>query len=439
MLAVLFSALFAVACGDGASTAHTHIASTAWQSDEDGHYRVCIECGERLDESPHLGGNATCTEKGVCEVCKTVYGEYGAHAYTQVRSDETTHWTECLCGAMSPDGKTPHEGGNATCQAQATCEICHTAYGGYGVHEYTVLAYDENYHWKVCVCGEIDETSMQLHRGGTATCTEKAVCEDCDRVYGRYGAHEYTVLASDENYHWKVCVCGEIDPTGKSMHSGGEATCIAAAHCTVCDTPYGALGAHSGGEATCTALAICLRCSQPYGTLKNHTYTIVNHDEQYCWLECACGAIDEDSKMELEVDVPPTEGGTADETPTTPETTDEENEETPTPEEEETQSSALQGSGTDKDPYVLAKGQTVNLQIVDSSEKIYFQYAAATDVRVSFSDANNVDASSIQYGDAYYLQYVGPTNISLEGGAIYVFALYPSSVGALSFTFTVES
>ena len=79
------------------------------------------------------------------------------------------------------------------------------------------------------------------HTGGTATCTEKAICEVCGHAYG-------TVLP----------------------HTGGEATCTSPAECEVCGTPYGQPLGHDvvtleGKAPTCTETgltegAYCTRC-----------------------------------------------------------------------------------------------------------------------------------------------------------------------------------
>ena len=48
------------------------------------------------------------------------------------------------------------------------------------------------------------------HRGGTATCLEKAVCEVCGEHYGARLAHEFaTEWSTDELQHWHICErCG---------------------------------------------------------------------------------------------------------------------------------------------------------------------------------------------------------------------------------------
>ncbi len=536
-IATLFAASFGIACKTTDSTSHSHTVYAQWKSDENAHFQVCADCEERVNQAPHEGGVATCTSQAICDVCARFYGEYANHAYTQIEKDETHHWNTCACGALADEEKALHSGGNATCQTKAVCEVCHVEYGDYAAHTYTEVGRDENYHWKECSCGAVDETSLQLHDGGNATCEEKATCADCGRAYGTYAPHDYTEKKGDEYYHWTECVCGEVSPSGTSLHVGGEATCLSAAKCDFCKLEYGSLGTHSGGTATCTQLAVCLHCSNPYGATKNHQYTIENHDERYAWLECICGAIDEYSKVEIEIEPPPTEptepdtgegetddtdGGTEEPPPTEPteptepdtgegetddtdggteelpteptepdtgegetgdadggteelptepteptepdtgegetDDTDGGTEELPTEPTEPTEpdtgegetgdtdggteepppTAPLLGGGTEWDPYVLTQGQTVNLQITDNTACIYFQYTATMDGLVHFTATNNVDVSYIQYSDGYDMQYVAPTNISVTGGVVYTFLLYPSNAGEMSFTFTVS-
>ena len=59
--------------------------------------------------------------------------------------------------------------------------------------------------------GQIPYRALAAHTGGTATCTEKAVCEVCHEPYGELLAHNYAAAwSSDAAGHWHACtVCGE--------------------------------------------------------------------------------------------------------------------------------------------------------------------------------------------------------------------------------------
>ena len=70
-------------------------------------------------------------------------------------------------------------------------------------HDYKTLKYDTENHWYECECGE--KQSVEKHKGGTATCTEKASCEVCREKYGELG---------ECNYVNKICaVCGAKQPS----------------------------------------------------------------------------------------------------------------------------------------------------------------------------------------------------------------------------------
>lgn len=54
-------------------------------------------------------------------------------------------------------------------------------------------------------------------------------------------------------------------------HKGGTATCTQKAACTLCGQEYGELKPHTGGTASCIAKAVCDACGQEYGDLAAHT------------------------------------------------------------------------------------------------------------------------------------------------------------------------
>ena len=104
----------------------------------------------------------------------------------------------------------------------------------------TYPRYHEFIYW--CDSCKMNTHRSASHTGGTATCTERAVCEVCNQPYGELAAH-----------------------------TGGKATCTERAVCEVCNQPYGELAAHTGGTATCTERAVCEVCNQPYGEPPAHT------------------------------------------------------------------------------------------------------------------------------------------------------------------------
>ena len=78
------------------------------------------------------------------------------------------------------------------------------------------------------------------HSGGTATCTQKAVCEVCGREYGDTLPHSYTAVVTPatctaKGYTTYICACGDsytADETEITEHSYTDVKVITPATCT---------------------------------------------------------------------------------------------------------------------------------------------------------------------------------------------------------------
>ena len=158
------------------------------------------------------------------------------------RYHELIYW--CDVCKMNTRLDVSHTGGTATCTERAVCEVCNQPYGELGAHT-----------------------------GGTATCTERAVCEVCNQPYGEPPAHTggtgtFTCTTG------KICEkCGvEYGILGHAWYWWGE--WISAGNgthtrrCTRCSTVE--TEDCIGGTATCTAKAVCVKCGKPYGDLAPH-------------------------------------------------------------------------------------------------------------------------------------------------------------------------
>ena len=97
---------------------------------------LCSSCGTVTTpgNATHTGGEATCTEKAKCEVCGTEYGDLAAHIPEADDGDCTTDVLCSSCGAVTTPGNATHTGGEATCVNKAICEICGTEYGELAAH-----------------------------------------------------------------------------------------------------------------------------------------------------------------------------------------------------------------------------------------------------------------------------------------------------------------
>ena len=147
-----------------------------------------------------------------------------------------------------------HTGGTATCTEAAVCELCGESYGEFG------------------------------HIGGEATCTEAPVCEVCGESYDKPNGH--TVEYYGEEYYCEkeglsagasCTTCGKVirkrvplDPTG---HNIVGQTCTEPGVCANpgCEYTVDALG-HDMGEATCITPATCQRkgCGHTEGEALGH-------------------------------------------------------------------------------------------------------------------------------------------------------------------------
>ena len=142
------------------------------------------------------------------------------------------------------------------------------------------------YECPVCGVQTNPPSKLQDHSGGTATCTEKAVCSVCKAAYGSPLDHDWGEWKSNDNgTHTRTCK-RDGSHTQTDSCSGGTATCIAKAVCTTCGAEYGEIAPdnhdivnHDGKAATCTEKGwddydTCKRCD--YTTY--HELPALNHD-----------------------------------------------------------------------------------------------------------------------------------------------------------------
>ncbi len=230
----------------------------AWTSASDTEHKQVCECGESKT-NPH-NWNAgevtkepthtvegektfTCTD---CEHTKTepvpVTEE---HTFAgEWYAGQTGHYQRCAgCGAASEE--LAHSGGEANCQAQAVCALCHTAYGSYGGHvsseAWRPSATDGNSHEKYCVlCGTVWSTAPHDWWGEgvvTTPATHMSVgvktftCTDCGAArtesIPKITAHEWSRWAVDptnEDGHMRTCPCGAVERGGHTYGAGVDGT-----------------------------------------------------------------------------------------------------------------------------------------------------------------------------------------------------------------------
>ena len=311
---------------------NAHNPASVWTTDETDHWKECqtVGCGNIIDKAHHSGGEATCVNKAICEVCKIEYGDVDAtnHKHTEVRGakDATccekgytgdTYCTDCNAlissGAEIPatgnhtdvDGKwesdgenhwhtcyfgtkfdiTAHNGGEATCKSPAECSECGHSYGPLDANNHKGTTYLKNQ--KEATCFE------EGYTGDT-------YCSDCNekiadgQSIAKNAHNPASVWTTNEHDHWKECQtvgCGNV--IDKAAHSGGEATCVSKAVCEVCKAQYGDVDATNHKhteirdakpateqEKGCTGDTWCIDCNKKIATgseiaMLEHKLTLV--------------------------------------------------------------------------------------------------------------------------------------------------------------------
>ena len=197
-----------------------------WVSNGDGtHTRVCANDSTHTETKDCHGGKATCTAKAICEVCGKAYGEMTAHTFTKTVSEKylksaatcttkAVYYTSCAdCGLSSKGTKN-----------EATFE-----YGNALGHKYGKwVSNGDGTHTRVCA-NDSKHTETKACHGGKATCTAKAICEDCGKAYGEMTAHTFTAKSAVSRYLKKAATCTEksvyyVSCAGCGLSSKGTAS-----------------------------------------------------------------------------------------------------------------------------------------------------------------------------------------------------------------------
>ena len=206
----------------------------------------------------------------VCAIgCKQNSKPTHKHSYAATWStDGTNHWHECECGDKID--LEAHKGGTATCTEKAECEVCRVKYGEVNAnnHAGSEFNYVSNGNGKHDIlykcCDAVKEADVACSGGQATECGKKNVCKDCLTEYGEPLAHSWkTEYKSDGTQHWHEC-----SRTG----------------CTAISTKENC----AGGTATCTEKATCTTCGNEYGTALGHNYaTTWSTDGTNHWHECS--------------------------------------------------------------------------------------------------------------------------------------------------------
>ncbi len=241
IVVVLLSLMMLVGAAFGFVSCEAYECSHKWTDATCTTVKTCSLCGETEGELlDHKWEGGSCTESKTCALCGAKDGVTPGHTWVDATCDEAKHCSVC---DAKEGAKLDHTGGTATCTQKAVCTLCNTEYGTVNAdnHTATTFKYETNgdgTHKKLYACCN-GLAATEDCSGGTATCTQKAVCTVCNTEYGSLKEHDYegsSVWKSDNSGHWKKCNdCTAEDVEGKGSHvPGAAATETTAQTCTVC-------------------------------------------------------------------------------------------------------------------------------------------------------------------------------------------------------------
>ena len=263
-----------------------------------------------ITECEHSGGEATCTNKAKCEICGAEYGETKPHSYAQIKSPEyLKSAATCTAKAVYYTSCT-----NCGLSSKGTADEATFEYGNALGHKYGEwVSNGDGTHSRVCANDNKHIETKACH-GGKATCTAKAICEECGKAYGEMAAHTFTAKTVAAKYLKSAATC-----TAKAVYYTSCADCGLSSkgtkneatfeygnalghkygkwvsngngtHTRVCanDNKHTETKNCHGGKATCTAKAICEDCGKAYGEMAAHTFTAKSTVSRYLKRAATC-------------------------------------------------------------------------------------------------------------------------------------------------------
>ena len=267
-------------------TALGHLWS--WTSNGNGtHTRTCQRENCNATETKDCsGGEATCTAKAICEVCKSEYGTLKAHDFTAETAEEqylksgssctekAVYYKSCTVCGLSSKGTA----------SEATFES-----GSVLGHEWGAWKSNGNVtHTRVC-SRDASHTETENCSGGEATCTAKAKCSTCNAEYGETNPNNHAGTLgewqSDGNNHWKeYSCCGAEADRGPHDWDNGEVTTQPT--CT------------NAGEKTFTCNECGRKKTEQIDATGHSWKQEWNSDETHHWHECVNGCDAKDAYAE---------------------------------------------------------------------------------------------------------------------------------------------
>ncbi len=283
-------------CGKIFLAQANHKFSDTWTKDDTYHWKVCENdgCTVTTTKTKHSGtDDGDCTTPVICECGEIVTAAKAEHIYGEWKSNGNgTHTHKCTTAGCTIEETESCVGGTATCKKRAVCTDCNAEYGTLNPANHSgnqVWVQTEKTHQKKYDCCGAEVTNIEdhiwdnghctvcgydcIHKGGKATCTQKAVCDTCHSKYGEINADNHTGTEkwtqTATTHEKKYDCCGKVT-IAQENHKWKDGAC------EIC----GYVCVHSGGEATCTKGAVCETCGREY-TDKD----MANHSGKVVWVQ----------------------------------------------------------------------------------------------------------------------------------------------------------
>ena len=232
-----------------------------WVSDNDGtHTRKCTVDGCDAFETENCsGGNATCTEKAVCDVCGKAYGEFDGTNHeggvqewtTRTAFNHEQKWN--CCGAVIVASEA-HEWKDGVCR-ECGYVCLHNDADKDHICDYCKKTISEHVDKdKNHICDYCEKTiSEHVDKD------KDHICDYCEKTISEH-------VDKDKNHVCDYCekTISEHEDTDKNH---------------ICDYCGKGITNHSGGKATCTEKAVCEICNEPYGEIDGASHADLRHIE----------------------------------------------------------------------------------------------------------------------------------------------------------------
>ena len=289
-----------------------------WVSDDDGkHTRKCTVDGCDAFETENCsGGNATCTEKAVCDACGKAYGEFDGTNHEGGVQEWTTRtpfnheqkWN--CCGAVIVASEA-HEWKDGVCREcgyvclhndtdkDHICDYCEKIISEHedkdknhicDYCEKTISEHEDADKNHICdYCEKIISEHEDKDKNHICDYCEKTIsehedadknhiCDYCEKIISEHEDKDKNHICdycekiiSEHEDKDKNHICDYCEKT-ISEHEDTDKNHI-------CDYCGKGITNHSGGKATCTEKAVCEICNEPYGEIDGASHADLRHIE----------------------------------------------------------------------------------------------------------------------------------------------------------------